>query len=101
LAEEDPKQLSVSCAVVGIIWISILSWAGFSRLPSATNLNLRTWWKQNTESWCSRAGQGAEVNFTSMAGDYSGENETQECLSIITGPFSKSSISLKMMQGRP
>jgi hypothetical protein len=100
LAEEDPKQLSVSCAVVGIIWISILSWAGFSRLPSATNLNLRTWWKTKYRELV----QGKEqkrLNFTSMAGDHSGENETQECLSIITGPFSKSSISLKMMQGRP
>jgi hypothetical protein len=54
-SEEDPQHLFVGCAVINIIWNSILRWSGFTQAVPITNLSLRSWWQhasanlQNTD----------------------------------------------------
>jgi hypothetical protein len=42
--EENVQHLFLGCAVVSIIWGSILNWAGLSQVAPSTNLNPRSWW---------------------------------------------------------
>jgi hypothetical protein len=42
--EENVQHLFLGCAVVSIIWGSILNWAGLSQVAPSTNLNPRLWW---------------------------------------------------------
>jgi hypothetical protein len=43
-ADEDPAHLFIGCAVINILWNSIMRWAGFTQTVPISNLSLKCWW---------------------------------------------------------
>jgi hypothetical protein len=96
LTEEDTQHLFIGCALVNIIWNSLLKWAGFDQVVQISSQNLRTWWKQALKNM-ENAGKKKLNSIILSLGRYGGKG-TAGCSKMLTNQFRNSLIRYNQKQ---